>query len=295
MSRPLILTVNGTGDPAPWSTLGFSGMLGYSVGGINPWERVANQISGLQTPTPPWIWQGIGYPAAVFPMNPSVQNARAQIIAALGGPPTPLYQAPVYPTGKFVLSGYSQGAIVTDTVLTQDIFPANGVLNHRLTDCLSVVNFGDPWRSPGLANGNVFQGIPIPGTQDGDVTGGIGGPHDLTSAQTNHLNQFGKPIVMSFALPGDLYASAPVGSNPWKAEASAGKVGTTIYNIVLNGSFTSFLKIAELLLLPVGDVEEIINGIGFATAGLAAPHWQYGNQGCVAAATNYLLELSNSL
>lgn len=295
MTRPVLITVNGTGDPDPASTMGFAGMLGAMVGGINPWQIVADKLDGIRTPLPPWVWQPIGYPAAVFPMQPSINNARAQIVAALGGPACADYQAPVYASGPFALSGYSQGAIVTDTVWTQDILNPAGVLNHRLKDCLSVVNFGDPWRAPGIANGNTYQGIPIPGTLDGAVTGGIGGPLDLTAAQTNTLNSLGKPVVMSFALPGDLYASAPVGPNPQTSEASPGKVGTSIYNFVLSGSFLKFIEIAEDLLVPVGMVEEIFNGMVFAAAGTGAPHWQYANQGCVNAAAQYLTELSNSL
>lgn len=292
---PVLITVNGTGDPDPASTAGFSGLLGSMVGGVNPWEIVADMKAGIEPPTPPWQWQPIGYPAAVFPMNPSVQNARAQIVAALGGPASADYQARVYPSGPFALSGYSQGAIVTGQVWSQDILPDTGVLHHRLPDCLSVVNFGDPLRASGVANGNVFQQIPIPGTLDGVATGGISGPLDLTAAQTNVLNSLGKPVVMSFALPGDLYASAPVGPNPQTAEADAGKVGTSIYSFIENGSFFTLVAIAGDVFVPLGTIEEIINGIQFAAAGTNAPHWQYGNQGCVTAAAQYLNELAASL
>jgi hypothetical protein len=270
-------------------------MLGSMIGGVNPWEIVADQIAGTDTAVPPWIWQPIGYPAAVFPMTPSVANARAQIVAALGGPPSAFYQGPVYDSGPFALSGYSQGAIATGNVWALDILAVDGVLSHRLGDCLSVVQFGDPLRCPGVSNGNVQQGIPIPGTADGDVTGGIGGPQDLTKVQTNYPNSMGNPVVMSFSLPGDLYASAPVGPSPWTAEAAAGKVGTSIYSFIEAGSFTSLLKIAADLLIPIGMVEEIINGIGFAAAGTSAPHWRYGVEGCVNAAAQYLTGISTLL
>jgi hypothetical protein len=160
---------------------------------------------------------------------------------------------------------------------------------------MSVVNFGDPYRCPGVSNGNVYPGIPVPGTEDGDVTGGIAGPLDLTVAQTNTLNSLGKPVVMSFSLPGDLYASAPVGTNPWTAEASAGKVGTSIYSFIENGSFFTLVDIAADLFIPLGTIEEIINGITFAAAGLNAPHWRYWDEGCVTAAAAYLTELAASL
>src|SRR5271156_5701436 len=120
MTRPVLITVNGTGDPDPADTIGFSGQLGSMVGGTNPWEIVADQLAGTQTPTPPWIWAAIGYPASVFPMTPSVMNARAQIQAALGATVTnyyggPAYEGPIYDSGPFALSGYSQGAIATGT------------------------------------------------------------------------------------------------------------------------------------------------------------------------------------
>jgi hypothetical protein len=297
---PVILTVNGTGDPDPASTAGFSGLLGAIVGGINPWEVVANQISGLSNPVPPWLWQGIGYPAALMQMQTSVNNARAQLQAALGAAPTnwyggPVYQGPIFDSGPFAFSGYSQGAIATGQCFQKDILPVGGILHHRLPDCLSVINFGDPLRSPGVANGNVYQGIPVPPILDGAATGGIAGPLDLTATQTNTPNRLGDPTVMSFALPGDLYAAAPVGTNPQTAEAQAGLVGTSIYNVILNATFIDVITVAGDLFVPVGLVEEIINGIGFLAAGTSAPHWQYWNAGCVASAAQYLISIAQQL
>jgi hypothetical protein len=301
VTKPIILTVNGTGDPAPDSTMGFSGLLGSIVGGLNPWEIVANQISGLSNPVTPWNWMGIGYPAALINMQTSVNNARAQLQAALGAPtPTnwyggPVYQGPIFDSGPFALSGYSQGAIATGQCFQKDILDPGGVLHNRLADCLSVVNFGDPLRCPGIANGNSYQGLPVPGTTDGFITGGIGGPIDLTAAQTNAPNSLGDPIVMSYALPGDLYAAAPVGSSPWTNEADPGKVGTSIYNVILHATFIDVISVAGDLFVPVGMVEEIINGIGFLAAGNAAPHWQYWNAGCVSSAAQYLIGLASQL
>src|SRR5271156_227804 len=149
MTQPLIVSVNGTGDPNPADTVGFSGQLGSLVGGTNPWEVVADQIAGTQTPTPPYIWQPIGYPAAVENMEASYLNAVDQIVAALGGPASPFYQAPVYASGPFVLSGYSQGTCATNTVWSQFIFPEDGILHNRINDCLAIVNFGDVFRCAG--------------------------------------------------------------------------------------------------------------------------------------------------
>jgi hypothetical protein len=295
MTRPVIITVNGTGDPAPADTIGFAGMLGSMLGGVNPWEVVADMKAGLEVPTPPWIWQPIGYPAAVFPMTPSVQNARNQIVAALGGPADSDYQAPVYASGPFVLSGYSQGALATCITYVNDIWSETGVLHHRLPDLYSVVNFGDPMRTPGISNGNTYQGIPVPGTEDGDVTGGIAGPLDLTEAQTNYPNPLGKPTVMSFNLPGDLYGSDPVGADPQTSEAGPGVIGTTIYDFVESGSIADFLKIPVSWFRLISALEEGWNAADFFAKGVGAAHWQYGNEGCVTAAAAYLTELAAAL
>ncbi|RAV17527.1 hypothetical protein DQP57_00440 [Mycobacterium colombiense] len=270
-------------------------MLGAMVGGVNPWQIVADKLDGLIPSQPPWRWQPIGYPAAVFPMTPSVQNARKQIIAALGGPAFPDYQAPVYDSGPFSLAGYSQGALATDIVWVNDILAEDGVLHHRLPDCYAVVNFGDPMRTPGISNGNTYQGIPVPGTQDGEVTGGIAGAQDLTEEQTNYPNPLGKPTVMSFNLPGDLYGSAPVGPHPQTDEAGPGKIGTAIYDFVESGSIVDFLKIPVSWFRLISAFEEGWNAASFFAAGTNAAHWQYANQGCVAAAASYLLDIANAL
>jgi intein/homing endonuclease len=122
---------------------------------------------------------------------------------------------------------------------------------------------------PGIANGNLLAGIPLPTKLDGVVTGGIAGPADLTPQQT-------PDFLYSFALDGDLYACAPVGENPWENEAAPGRVETGIYDIVQQATFIDVVAIAEDLLVPVGTVEAIINGLTFAAAGANAPHYRYG-------------------
>lgn len=293
---PVIITVNGTGDPNPTDTVGFSGLLGSMLSYVNPWNVVANKLDGTVPPVAPWIWQPIGYPAAVFPMTPSVQNARQQIVAALGGPASSFYSpAPVYASGPFALSGYSQGALATDIVWVNDILNPAGVLHHRLPDCYAVANFGDPMRTPGISNGNTYQGIPVPGTEDGDVTGGIAGPLDLTAEQTNYPNPLGKSTVMSFNLPGDLYGSDPVGASPWTSEAGPGVVGTKVYDFVESGSFTDFLKIPFSWWRLISAFEEGLNAASFFAKGTSAAHWQYQNQGCVTSAAQYLTDLAAAL
>lgn len=303
MTQPVIITVNGTGDPNPADTIGFSGQLGSIVGSVNPWEIVADQIAGTQAPAAPYIWQPIGYPAAVTNMEASYTNAAEQIVAALGGPASPFYQAPVYPSGPFVLSGYSQGSCATNTVWHQYIFPEDGILHHRINDCMAIVNFGDVFRCAGIANGNVYQQIPLPAMQDGTVTGGIAqstgaAPLNLTEAESTYVNPtnpLGLPVIMSYALAGDLYGSSPQGA--------AGAVGKSIMEVIFTTDFTNIVEVLGDLVHPIGIFEEAANAIGFFSAASqlgvggypVAAHWQYANAGCAASAAQYLTALAAAL
>ena len=251
-----LFTVGGTGEAGPTDPNQFTTQVAQ---GLMPsaWQIIADKLDGLASVVP-ITWFPINYPAAVYPMAPSVQNGRENLVAAI--------QATA---GPFVLCGYSQGAIVTGVVWSQDILAPQGVLHSRLTDVAAIFTFGDPLRCPGVANGNLLAGIPLPSDLDGDVTGGIAGPADLTAAQT-------PDFFYSFALDGDLYASAPVGTDPWQNEAATGRVETGIYNIVQEATFIDVVAVAADLLTPVATVEAIINGLTFAAAGANAPHWHYG-------------------
>jgi hypothetical protein len=270
MGKPAIITVNGTGVPDPFGP-GFSGDMGrYLSPAVSSWVPVASQFFGpsVVPPPPPIYWQPTGYPAAVAQMGASMLAGVDAISAnvdrmeqeGINGPGDPLS-----------LSGYSQGAMVTGYWAVNLCLNPNGKYHNRLADVQKggIVQYGDPYRCPGIARGNDICGVPVPGTQDGAVTGGISGPLDLTQEQTDELN------LKSCALPGDLYASAPVGSNPWTAEASAGKVGTSIFAAVQSFTFMKLVRILLDVFTPIGMIEEIYNGMQFASQGTNAPHWRY--------------------
>jgi hypothetical protein len=228
-----------------------------------------------------WLWEGIGYPAAgpPSPMWPSVQLGRSALVTRVMR----------YPIGtKSVFSGYSQGAMVVDQVWTEDCLNPAGVLHDRYLngDIVRIYNYGDPFRCPGVANGNLLAGQPLPVTLDGAVTGGIGGALDLTAAQT-------PSFLKSFANNGDIYACCPVGSDPWTKEAEAGLVGTSIFKVIMQATFLDVISVAADLFVPIGMVEEIINGIVFLAAGTNAPHWQYWAG--MDAAINEMVELGNQI
>jgi hypothetical protein len=258
MTKPVLITVNGTAVPDPFGP-GFSGDIGRAFE-LNPWQIVADKLDGLVTALPPVEWQPIGYPAAVSPMAPSVAAGRAEVNRQIGLRPagTPLF-----------LSGYSQGAIITGQVWALDILNASGMHHDRLPDVKGIINFGDPLRCPGIAHGNEVAGFPLPKNLDGQVTGGIAGPADLTPTQT-------PDFLLSCALDGDLYAAAPVGASPWNAESKVGKVETNIYDIVQKPTFGDIIAIAKDLGMPIGTVEGIYNALLFFGQGTNAAHWQYG-------------------
>ena len=281
----LIVAVDGTAypgapfPPVPGSGAGFSSDL---VGGL-----IAAQ-DGL------WDSVCIGYPASVFPMWPSVQVARGYVVQTLASYAA-RYRASNggYAGLAILLSGYSQGSMVMDQVWTQDILPDTGVLHYLLPYVYRIYNFGDPFRCPGIAHGNELAGQPLPPLVYGQITGGIGGPQDLTPAQTNVLAPDGRPVVCSFVNGGDLYADAPTGYSPWTVMPQVERVEYNIFQIVQHATFINVISLAEDLLMPIGTIEGIINAGNFFAQGTNAPHWQY--QAAMGAAIQDALALGNSL
>lgn len=260
--RPLLISVNGTGVPDPFGP-GFSADLGRAV--TDPWNNVWAQFWG--GPGNIIDWQPIGYPAAMFPMRPSIDTGRGEVCRQIGLRPrgTPL-----------IFTGYSQGAIITGEVWQKDILNPAGRFHDRLNDVIGIIQFGDPLRCPGIAHGNEVAGLPLPKMLNGQVTGGIAGKNCLTPAQT-------PDFLLSCALDGDLYAAAPVGIDPWLHPADVGLLETMVYNLVIELGINSVAEIAARVAdffkrpveVVVAAVQAIINGLTFAVQGTDAPHWHY--------------------
>lgn len=244
--RGTLFTVNGTAEPDPLGA-GFAGDVGR---GVN------DEL---------WRWQPIGYPAATFPMGPSVEAGRREVIDQINRNPGPI-----------ALAGYSQGALVTCTVWRDDILNPAGELHHRLQNVVGIVNFGDPMRCPGIANGNKYAGQPLPKKASGYTTGGIAGPGCLKPEET-------PAFLLSFANDGDLYASSPVGDSPWTNESQVGKYQTLIFNLIQEFDGTDIMDFAiaaaKILKQPLMQVlplaMALINGLVFFGQGVSAPHWRY--------------------
>jgi hypothetical protein len=97
--------------------------------------------------------------------------------------------------------------------------------------------------------------------------------------------------MLDFAKTGDMYAAAPVGSDPWHNSSPPGEAMTSIYNIMMEkfvGQDTIIPEIGKILTNPIPTliavVQGLINTIGFFGAN-QVPH-QYGE--CVDKSVEYL-------
>lgn len=218
--RHVAISVNGTGSPGPFDW-GFAGELGSE---LNDEE---------------WFWQPAAYPAATVNMGASVTVGVDEVVrlALLYFAGAPILTGG-FATGKLALFGYSQGAMVVDKVWRDEVLNPAGRLAHRKDDIIAIVNFGDPMRCPGVANGNVRAGFPIPQPLDGSVTGGIAGPDDLTPEQT-------PAFLMSCDNDGDLYGSAPVGATPWVKQTGVGHDETLVFLLIQESDAANLFALAQ--------------------------------------------------
>jgi hypothetical protein len=287
-----IYTVDGTAYPgAPFPPVpmvndgsGFwSGFAAGIVGGL------MNSQDGL------WLSRCIGYPAITYPMGPSVTIGRANLNFAINADATWYFDTyGTYDGLVIVLAGYSQGAMVVNATYVDDIVNPDGVFHVLQPNIYRIYNFGDPHRTPGYAFGNTeIAHTPLPPKVDSQVTGGIAGGGDLTPDITNLLAPDGRHVLNSFVNPGDLYADAPCGADPWTSEAHTGQVETQIFQIVQTATFINVVSLAKDLGRPIATIEAIINAGKFFAAGMASPHFLYFD--AMVAAINDALALGNSI
>lgn len=205
-------------------------------------------------------WQPIGnYPAAQFPMTPSVNDGIRELRVQIRK------WATARPDIKMALVGYSEGSLVTGSVWKHDIEPEGGML-HDLKDRFVVgVTWGFPARELGKANGNVYAGWPVP-TGQGIVDDRLVGTPDYWYDFAHGANsQWGR----------DLYTDTP-------ADAT-GKDETAIWHIVASVDFFSQGSLIPLLITALGKPESAIlpiltavlqAGMFFVVKGLT-PHTDY--------------------
>ncbi|MEV5360565.1 hypothetical protein AB0K45_09500 [Micrococcus luteus] len=231
--RPIIFTVEGH-------------MSRYDVG---PCAWIA---STLEQQGVCW-WQPIGYNTTKLPFdNASGRNELARLIGA-----TTLDNGRPFPAGTpWGLLGFSQGAIITNSVFLDRIRPDHGSLHWRLKDLTRAIAFGDPYREKDVDSG-WWPDPPKRGTQ---------GISDVRMIDT-------PPWWKSANRTGDLYTENP--------DDEAGLYRTSIYKIAAEGSWSGGQAgmLARLLDLatPMDDVLPVIKAIlgGILFLGNMNPHGGY--------------------
>lgn len=267
----VIFAVDGTAYPGapgadiPITTDGSGWWAGFSSGMVGGLENIADGLWGSII---------IGYEASTIPMWPSVQQGRGFLVAAIKNY-TDGFKSNFGFYPPIILTGYSQGSMITDQVWVLDILSTTGVLHYLLPYVYRIYQFGHIFRSPAIAWGNALAGLPQSIRQNGQETGGIGAVLDLTVAQTNFVAPDGQPVVHSCANHGDLYTCCPTGTDPWKNLAAQGKTGQLFFKIIMQPTFADIVEAALVLEHPIASIEEGINAGTFFAEGMTSPHYQY--------------------
>jgi hypothetical protein len=256
---------------------------GFASGAIGGLINVADGV---------WYVECIGYPAVTTPMWPSAQigqhNLGFGIKRFADG-----YNAQWGHYPPIAVVAWSQGAIASDLWWTIDVLPDTGYLHYLLPYIYRIYNYGDPLRCPGISHGQQLAGLPAPKKLDGVTTGGVGGPQDLTPAQTNVQAPDGAYVLQSFNNDGDLYGCAPVGDTPWTKMPAVGKVEYGFFKVIMQPGFVDIISIGEDILHPIASTEAGLNAAKFFSAGQNAPHFQYQN--AMLAVIDDLIKLGQSL
>jgi hypothetical protein len=221
-----------------------------------------------------WYVESVGYPAVTTPMWPSAQIGQHNLGFSIKNFADWYHDTfGYYPPISVV--AWSQGAIAADLLWTVDVLPESGYLHYLKDFIYRIYNYGDPLRCPEISMGDTYAGLPGPGTEDGQITGGVGGPQDLRPEQTLISAPDGKNVIISFNNHGDLYGAAPMGKTPWNSMPASGKVEYSFFKIIMQPGFLNVVEVGLDLFHPIGDIQAAGNAIKFFGAAQNAPHYHY--------------------
>ena len=239
-TRPMLFTVCGTG--VPWW--------------IGPDADVARAVESR------WKWQPVGYPAQPFPMNPSVQAGRLELIRLFE-----LHRNRIEKYGAGLI-GFSQGAVVICETWMDDIADENGRLRWAKSSMLKAATFGNPMRQAGKV-----------WTDNGAA------PASPTSRGIADRLMVDTPTWWKdFAHKGDIYT---------EVEGDAGEFKTAIYKIVMGarimqGPDSILAQVLELTQAPateaIAAMQAILKAGMFFVRG-TGPHLNYDTRPAI----DYLL------
>jgi hypothetical protein len=229
-TRPMLFTACGTG--VPWW--------------VGPDADVARAVEGR------WKWQPVGYPAQPFPMNPSVQAGRQELIRLFE-----LHRIRVEKYGAGLI-GFSQGAIVVCETWLDDISSETGRLRWAKGSILKAATFGNPMREAG----KVWADAGAP-------------PASPTSHGIADRLMVNTPTwFRDYAHQGDLYA---------EVEGDTGEFKTAIYKVIMGarimqGPDSILAQVLELTQAPateaIAAMQAILKAGMFFVRG-TGPHLNY--------------------
>jgi hypothetical protein len=204
------------------------GMLFTACGTGVPWW-VGPDADMARAVESKWLWQPIGYPAAPFPMNRSIQAGRAELVRQFE-----IHRDRIVKHGA-AIAGYSQGAIVMSETWLDDVLAPTGRLAWARTHIRKSAMFGNPMRQAGFVQ-------PDPG----------GPPAPMTShGIADRLLTNTPPWWKEWAHAGDLYTDV---------EGESAENKTAIYKVVMGARITQGPDslLAQVLELGTGSPAELI-------------------------------------
>jgi len=195
-----------------------------------------------------WSAYAIEYPAATVPLQDSIDDGVANLVAAV--------QA-LKPGTPFAFSGESQGAVVASLVYENELLDVGGAIHDRLSDFVGGVMFGNPRRklgevAPGIADpgGTGFATndlmVSVPASWYEYVLDG-----DIAAALSTSLASWGG-LVYDFA-------TQDWDGNPW-----------TVVQTVINGFGNPLGSLSKL----IRALESLIGFVGKNSSSI--PHGNYG-------------------
>ena len=203
----------------------------------NPWVGPCAFIASTLEQQGVCWWQPVGYDTVRLPFNNESGRAELRRLLSL----TTLDNGRPFPTGTpWGLIGFSQGAIITNSVFLDNIRPEHGSLHWRLDSLTRAVAFGDPYREKNSDSG-WWPDPPKPDTQ---------GISDRRMTDTPYWWK-------SANRTGDLYTENP--------DNEAGLYRTAIYKIAAENSWSGgpagMLARMLDLLTPTDDLLPLIQAI----------------------------------